>query len=62
LMNLLPVPVLDGGHLLLYALEALRGRPLNARVQEIVFRLGFALILTLMVFATWNDTIGRWIG
>lgn len=62
LMNLLPVPVLDGGHLLLYALEGLRGRPLNARVQEIVFRLGFALILTLMVFATWNDTIGRWIG
>ncbi|MDP9838032.1 regulator of sigma E protease [Neorhizobium huautlense] len=62
LMNLLPVPVLDGGHLLLYALEALRGRPLNERVQEIVFRLGFALILTLMVFATWNDTIGRWIG
>lgn len=62
LMNLLPVPVLDGGHLLLYALEALRGRPLNERVQEIVFRFGFALILTLMVFATWNDTIGRWIG
>jgi len=62
LMNLLPVPVLDGGHLLLYALEAVRGRPLNERVQEIVFRLGFALILTLMVFATWNDTIGRWIG
>lgn len=62
LMNLLPVPVLDGGHLLLYALEALRGRPLNERVQEIVFRLGFALILTLMVFATWNDTFGRWIG
>ncbi|MGE7369278.1 RIP metalloprotease RseP [Neorhizobium sp. NPDC001467] len=62
LMNLLPVPVLDGGHLLLYALEGLRGRPLNARVQEMVFRFGFALILTLMVFATWNDTIGRWIG
>lgn len=62
LMNLLPVPVLDGGHLLLYALEAVRGRPLNERVQEIVFRFGFALILTLMVFATWNDTIGRWIG
>lgn len=62
LMNLFPIPVLDGGHLVLYALEAVRGKPLNERLQEIVFRIGFALILTLMVFATWNDTIGRWIG
>ncbi len=62
LMNLFPIPVLDGGHLVLYALEAIRGRPLSERLQEIVFRVGFALILTLMVFATWNDTIGRWIG
>lgn len=62
LMNLFPIPVLDGGHLLLYALEAVRGRPLSSRSQEMVFRVGFAMILTLMVFATWNDTIGRWIG
>ena len=62
LMNLFPIPVLDGGHLLMYALEAVRGRPLSARVQEVVFRFGFAMILTLMVFATWNDTFGRWMG
>ncbi|MCO5733917.1 RIP metalloprotease RseP [Rhizobium sp. SSA_523] len=62
LMNLFPIPVLDGGHLVLYALEAVRGRPLSERLQETVFRIGFALLLTLMVFATWNDTIGRWIG
>lgn len=62
LMNLFPIPVLDGGHLVLYALEAVRGKPLNERLQEIVFRVGLALILTLMVFATWNDTLGRWIG
>ncbi len=62
LMNLFPIPVLDGGHLLMYALEAVRGRPLSPRVQDVVFRFGLALILTLMVFATWNDTFGRWIG
>ncbi len=62
LMNLFPIPVLDGGHLLMYGLEAVRGRPLSPRVQDIVFRFGLAMILTLMVFATWNDTIGRWIG
>ncbi|HEX5933987.1 MAG TPA: RIP metalloprotease RseP [Pseudorhizobium sp.] len=62
LMNLFPIPVLDGGHLLMYALEAARGRPLSPRVQEVVFRFGLAMILTLMVFATWNDTFGRWMG
>jgi regulator of sigma E protease len=62
LMNLFPIPVLDGGHLLMYALEAVRGRPLSPRVQEVVFRFGLAMILTLMVFATWNDTFGRWMG
>ncbi|MFN7024219.1 MAG: RIP metalloprotease RseP [Pseudorhizobium sp.] len=62
LMNLFPIPVLDGGHLLMYGLEAVRGRPLSPRVQEVVFRFGFAMILTLMVFATWNDTFGRWMG
>ena len=62
LMNLFPVPVLDGGHLLMYALEAVRGRPLSPRVQDVVFRFGLVMILTLMVFATWNDTFGRWIG
>ncbi|HVA35456.1 MAG TPA: RIP metalloprotease RseP [Stellaceae bacterium] len=57
LINLFPVPVLDGGHLLFYAAEAIRGRPLGARAQEYGFRLGLALVLTLMVFATWNDLV-----
>ena len=54
-MNLLPVPVLDGGHLLFYAYEAVARRPLAARVQEAGYRLGLALLLGLMLFATWND-------
>ncbi|MCW4114620.1 RIP metalloprotease RseP [Aurantimonas sp. MSK8Z-1] len=55
LLNLLPIPVLDGGHLLFYAFEAVRGRPLSERVQEIGFRIGLALVALLMVFALWND-------
>lgn len=57
LINLFPVPVLDGGHLLFYAAEAVRGRPLGQRAQEYGFRIGLALVLTLMVFATWNDLV-----
>jgi regulator of sigma E protease len=61
-INLLPVPVLDGGHLLLYALEGLRRRPLSQRAQELAFLSGFAAILTLMVVLTWNDlsSFGVW--
>ena len=55
LINLFPIPILDGGHLLFYAAEAVRGRPLPPRAQEIGFRAGFALLITLFVFATWND-------
>lgn len=55
LLNLMPVPVLDGGHLLFYAIEALRGRPLGAGAQEFAFRIGLVMIFSLMVFATWND-------
>jgi regulator of sigma E protease len=55
LINLFPIPVLDGGHLLFYVAEAIRGKPLGNRAQEYGFRLGLALVLTLMVFATWND-------
>ncbi|MBB3658600.1 regulator of sigma E protease [Rhizobium sp. BK650] len=55
LLNLMPVPVLDGGHLMFYAVEAVRGRPLGSSAQEIAFRIGLAMVLTLMVFATWND-------
>jgi regulator of sigma E protease len=54
-MNLLPVPVLDGGHLLFYAYEAAAKRPLGARVQAAGYRVGLALLLGLMLFATWND-------
>ena len=50
LINLLPIPVLDGGHLLYYLVEAARGKPLTQRVQEIGFRFGLAIVLTLMVF------------
>jgi len=57
LINLFPVPVLDGGHLLFYAAEAVRGKPLGQRAQEYGFRIGLALVLTLMVFATWNDLV-----
>ncbi|WP_207458502.1 RIP metalloprotease RseP [Azospirillum sp. SYSU D00513] len=57
MINLFPVPMLDGGHLLFYAIEGLRGRPLGARAQEYGFRIGLALVLTLMVFATWNDLV-----
>ena len=52
-----PVPVLDGGHLLFYAAEAIRGKPLATAAQEYGFRIGLALVLTLMVFATWNDLV-----
>lgn len=55
LINLFPIPMLDGGHLAFYAVEALRGRPLSERTQEMGFRLGLAIVLMLMVFATWND-------
>ncbi|PWC87778.1 zinc metalloprotease [Azospirillum sp. TSH100] len=57
LINLFPVPMLDGGHLLFYGIEKLLGRPLGARAQEYGFRIGLALVLTLMVFATWNDLV-----
>ncbi len=62
LINLFPVPILDGGHLLFYAAEALRGKPLGQRAQEYGFRIGLALVLTLMVFATWNDLVHLGIG
>ncbi|KUL96378.1 zinc metalloprotease [Bosea sp. WAO] len=57
LMNLFPVPMLDGGHLMFYAIEAARGRPLSERAQEIGFRVGLGLVLMLMLFVTWNDLV-----
>ena len=55
LINLFPIPVLDGGHLVLFAIEAIRGRPVPPKVQEFGFRAGFAVLAGLFVFATWND-------
>jgi regulator of sigma E protease len=55
LLNLFPIPLLDGGHLLFYAIEAIRGRPLSERVQEFGFRIGFAIIVMLVIFTVWND-------
>jgi len=57
LINLMPVPVLDGGHLLYYAAEAVFRRPLGKRVQEVGAAIGLTAILCLMVFATWNDLV-----
>lgn len=57
IFNLLPIPMLDGGHLVYYAYEAVRGKPLSQRAQEIGFRFGFALVFSLMVFTLFNDTI-----
>ncbi len=56
-INLFPIPMLDGGHLMFYAIEAARGRPLSDQAQEIGFRIGLALVLMLMLFVTWNDIV-----
>ncbi|WP_124295130.1 RIP metalloprotease RseP [Acetobacter pasteurianus] len=65
LINLFPVPLLDGGRLVFYAIEAIRGRPVSKRVQEISFQVGFALLAGLFLFSTFNDLSGfglfRWI-
>jgi regulator of sigma E protease len=58
LLNLFPIPLLDGGHLLFYAIEKVRGRPLSERAQEYGFRIGLALVVMLMIFATYNDISG----
>ena len=57
LINLFPIPILDGGHLLYYGIEALRGRPLGEKAQEYGFRIGLALVMTLIIAVTWNDFV-----
>ena len=57
LINLFPIPMLDGGHLAFYLIEALLGRPLGAKAQEYGFRFGLILVLMLVVFVTWNDLV-----
>jgi regulator of sigma E protease len=57
LLNLFPIPLLDGGHLLFYGIEAARGRPMSERAQEVGFRIGLAIVVMLMIFATFNDIL-----
>jgi regulator of sigma E protease len=59
-LNLLPIPVLDGGHLMFYAIEAVRRKPLSQRMQEIGFQIGIALVLMLMVYVNLNDLLRVW--
>ncbi len=57
LLNLFPVPMLDGGHLLFYSIEAIRGKPVSEAAQEWGYRIGFTLVIGLLLFATWNDLV-----
>jgi len=61
LINLFPIPMLDGGHLLFYSLEAVLGRPVSEKFMEYGFRIGLTLVLMLMIFATWNDLNKPWV-
>lgn len=64
LANLLPIPLLDGGHLLFYAIEAVRGYPLTQKTQEFAFRLGLGVVIFLFIYANWNDRVvfKQWLG
>ncbi|TAJ75402.1 MAG: RIP metalloprotease RseP, partial [Sphingobium sp.] len=61
-INLLPIPMLDGGHLLFYGIEAVQRRPVSERVQEWAYKSGLAALLTMMVLVTFNDlsSFGLW--
>ncbi len=61
LINLFPIPMLDGGHLLFYVFEAVKGKPLGEKYMEFAFRIGLTLVLMLMIFATWNDLNKPWV-
>ena len=58
LINLFPIPMLDGGHLVMYMLEAINGKPLNKNIQESIFKFGFIFIISLAILLTYNDIIG----
>ena len=62
IMNLLPIPMLDGGHLLFYAIEAIRGKALDPKAQDIAFRIGLTCVLVMMLFATSNDIMRLFAG
>lgn len=57
LINLFPIPVLDGGHVVIFLTEIISRREINEKVKEILFKCGFALLVILMIFATWNDVV-----
>lgn len=57
MINLFPIPMLDGGHLMFYAIEALRGKPVSEKAQEYAFRFGFFVLISLMVFSNLNDVL-----
>ena len=57
LINLFPIPVLDGGHVVIFVIEIITRREINEKVKEILFKCGFALLIALMIFATWNDIV-----
>ena len=56
-MNLLPIPVLDGGHLMYYFIEIIKGSPVSDRIQMVGYKVGFSMLMGLMVFATYNDVM-----
>ena len=60
LINLFPIPMLDGGHLMFYLYEAVFGKPLSQKIQEGFFRIGLSLLLFLMIFVTYNDVKNLW--
>ena len=57
LINLFPLPVLDGGHLVMYLVEGIIGKPINADIQKLAFKIGFIIIITLAVLLTYNDIL-----
>ena len=57
LINLFPLPVLDGGHLLFYIIEGIIGKPINENIQKMFFKIGFVLIITFAIFLTYNDIL-----
>lgn len=65
LINLFPVPMLDGGHIFFYLIEAIRGKPVNEKAQEMAYRVGFGLVMLLILFLTWKDlsrlAIPQWV-
>ena len=56
-LNLLPVPVLDGGHLLFYGIEWIKGSPVSDRIQQLAYQFGIVVVISLMIFAFYNDIV-----